>query len=241
MKIFIISWMNQHEKASQIAERISKYYKTVTIVFSDPDEDFTFNSSFNVIRRPNDFFWADKFKSCIDAADDDGILVIHADCDCDDWIFLINRCNDAIHKHNDIGVWAPKINGTPYSLDVSEIFKIKESTLVLSALTDGIIFYISPFVIKRMLQVNYESNKFGWGIDSMFCSYSHINNKLVVIDTSVNVFHESKIRGYDKNLANSYKKDFLKQFSSRELVEERLLNTYVRHNRIRIAQQKNSF
>lgn len=237
MKTFIISWKGQHEKAKQIAESISNIDKNLTIVFSDPDQNFSFNNSFNVIRRPNDLFWEDKFKSCLDVAGDDGILVVHADCDCDNWELLVKRCNDVIHKHNDLGVWAPEIDGTPYDLSVSAIYKIKGSTLVLSALTDGIVFYISPYIINRMRQVNFGNNKFGWGIDQLFCSYAHINNKLVVIDTAAKVFHNSKISGYDKNCALLDRNSFFKQFLSRELIEQKLLNTYVRYNRIKISQK----
>lgn len=239
MKTFIISWKGQHEKASQIAETISKTDKNVTIVFSDPDQDFIFNNSFNVIRRPNDLFWEDKFKSCLDSAGDDGILFIHADCDCDDWEFLVKRCNDVINKHTDLGVWAPEIDGTFYNLSASEIFKIKKSKLVFAALTDGIVFYISPFIVNRMRQINYGTNKFGWGINGLCCSASHINNKLVVIDTSVNVLHNSKTTGYDKKLALLSKSNILKQFSIRELVEYKMLHTYVAYNHAKLLAKKN--
>lgn len=237
MKIFIISWMGQHKKASQIAESILNSGNSVTIVFSDPDQNLTFNNSFNLIRRPNDLFWADKFKSCLDAAGNDGILIIHADCECDDWMLLINRCNHTVHKYKDIGVWAPETDGTQYNLSVSGIYKIKESSLVLSAFVDGIVFYISPFIIKRMLQVNYEKNMYGWGIDRLFCSYSHISKKLVVIDTSVNVSHNDEETGYDRKLAFNDNVNFLTQFSLNELVQDKLIRTYLRFNRIKISPQ----
>lgn len=235
MKIFIISWKGQHKKASQIAQSILNSGNSVTIVFSDPDQNFTFNNSFNVIRRPNDLFWADKFKSCLDAAGNEGILIIHADCDCDDWMLLISRCNDSVQKFKDIAVWAPEVDGTLCSLNVSGIYKIKESTLVLSALIDGIIFYISPFIVNRMLQVNYDSNIYGWGIDRLFCSSAHVSKKLVVIDTSVKVSHNDAVRGYDSKLAFTDSVNFSNQFSFSELVEDKLLRTYLKYNRMKLS------
>jgi len=234
MKVFIISWRDQHENANYIVETISKVSEDITIVFSDPDQNFTFNNPFNAIRRPNNLFWEDKFKSCIDASGDRGVLIIHADCFCDNWEFLVKRCKDIIQKNKDIGVWAPEIEGTHCNLSASGIVKIRDSSLVLSALTDGIVFYISPFIINRMRQINYGKNKFGWGIDGLFCSSSHVNNKLVVIDTSIKVFHNSKIRGYDGKLAQSDKNSFLKQFLPRELVEYKLLRAYVLYNHNRL-------
>lgn len=238
MFVFIISWAGQHKNALLIAKDISDASTKLTIVYSDPDPNFKFDFPCNLIKRPNDLFWEDKFKSCIDAAGDDGILIIHADCRCDDWRHLVNRCNDVTLKYKSIGVWAPKIEGTFFDLSVSRIYKIANSKLAHSALTDGIIFYLSPYVINRMRQVRYGKNKFGWGVDALFCSTAHVNNKLVVIDAAVKVLHPQKVTGYDRDLANLGMREFLKQFSLRERVEYELLRTYVVHNRARLAAHK---
>jgi len=237
VSVFIISWAGQHENARLIAEQILKITSNVTIVYSDPDPNFFFNISCNLIRRSNDLFWADKFKSCLDATDDDGMLVIHADCSCEDWRILVNRCSEVQSSISDIGVWAPKINGTPFHVSVSGIFRLKNSKLILSALTDGIFFYISNQIVDRMRQVSYGRNKFGWAIDCLFCTAAHNINKLVVIDTEIEVIHPSAKRGYDANQAKIQSDEFLNQFTSRERLLHQLLANHVSFNRFKLAAQ----
>ena len=235
MNIFIISWAGQHENAHLIAEQVLKITTKVSIIFSDPNSNFNFNVPCNLIKRPNDLFWADKFKSCLDSTGDDGFLLIHADCTCTNWELLVKRCSFISLNLKELGVWAPQIDGTPFDLSSSGMFKIYNGELVLSALTDGIVFYLSPQIISRMRQAEYEKNKFGWGIARLFCATAHVNNKLVVIDTTVKVHHPSDKRGYSSHAAHLGRIEFLKQFSMRERIEIQLLDTYVQYNRAKIA------
>lgn len=237
MNIFIISWQGQHENAILIANQIFPTNSKATIVYSDPDPNFILNTQFESIRRPNELFWEDKFKKCLDVTGDSGMLVIHADCKCDDWRFLVNRCKDISGGIENLGVWAPKIDGTYWNLKVSGIMKIKNSDLVLSAMTDGIVFYISPPIVKRMGQFKFDNNKFGWGIDRAFCATSYVSNKLVVIDTAVNVFHPQK-RGYDSQLAKELGNQFVNQFTLNERLQDELLTKYVRYNYVKLIAVK---
>ena len=236
--VFIISWPGQHENARLIAEKVSRTKAKVTIVYSDTNPNFVLNAPCNLIKRPNDLFWEDKFKSCMDAAGDSGVLIIHADCSCEDWAFLVNRCEDVIIENKDIGVWAPQIEGTPFHVNVSGIIKIKDSQLVLSALTDGIIFYLSPEIINRMRQVSYGGNKFGWGIESLFCSAAHCKSKLVVIDLAVKVLHPLGKTGYDVRAAKHGWVEFLNQFSVMERIKFQLLITFFKYQRAQLLHNK---
>jgi hypothetical protein len=234
LHVFIISWQGQHENAILIAEKISQLNIKLSIVYSDPNPDFVPDVQCQLKRTSNQLFWADKFSACLDAADDEGLLVIHADCTCQDWAALVKRCNDISQNAKEIGVWAPKIDGTYWNLSVSGIVKLKNSNLVISALTDGIVFYLSPAIITRMRKVNYVNNIFGWGIDSLFCSTAHVNNKLVVIDTSVNVFHPVKKTGYDTKSATIQMNEFLNQFTNREKIQFQLLKNHVQFNYLKL-------
>lgn len=231
--IFIISWSGQHKSACLIAEQISKKYKNVYIVYSDPDPDFVLEAQCHVIKRPNELFWADKFKACLDASGTEGMLVIHADCQCKDWLMLVERCKQVTEKNKNIAVWAPKIDGTYWHVDVTQILKIKKYNIILSSFTDGIVFYLAPNVIDRMRRVDYDKNEFGWGIDLLFCSYAHMMKKYVVTDLMVEVEHPKEITGYDIDKALSGKKIFLQQFSMQERITYELLNSHVRYNYIK--------
>lgn len=234
MLVFIVSWSGQHENAKFIAEKILKTKSKVTIIYSDPNPTFLLNAPCDSIKRPNELFWEDKFKSCIDASGNSGVLIIHADCSCEDWEFLVVRCEDVILKNKDIGVWSPKIDGTPYHVNVTGIMKVKDSQLVLSALTDGIVFYLSPEIIDRMRQVTYGLNKFGWGISALFCCAAHVKRRLVVIDLAIKVLHPLGRTGYDVKAAKHGWSEFLNQFSVMEKIKFQLLMTYFFHQRAKL-------
>ena len=239
MIVFIISWAGQHENARAIADALRKVADEVAIVYSDPDPELTFDVPCKLIRRPNELFWEDKFKACLDSTGSDGMLVIHADCSCDDWEFLLKRCVDAKKQNADIGVWAPNIEGTYYELRASRIFNIKGTDLALCAIIDAIIFYISPEIVDRMRQIKYGNNKFGWGIGSLFCANSYAQNKFVVIDQKVKVFHPRSKRGYDSAEARRQKKIFLNQYSISEMIQYQLLSTHVHFKHLKAAIEKN--
>lgn len=238
MNVFIISWFGQHEKAALIAEKILLVCKKVSILYSDPDPDFVFVTSCKLIKRPNELFWEDKFKSCLDNAGNEGILVIHADCICEDWGGLVKRCFDINSNNNEIGVWSPHTTGSPYELNVSGILKINDSELILSARTDGIIFYLSPAIVNRMQQSTYGENKYGWGIAALFCAAAHVLNKLIIIDTSVKVLHPQGKRGYNENEAKLTRAKFLSQFSLQERIAYELLQSHVYYKRAKIMLHK---
>ena len=240
MFIFVISWVGHHDSAVKIAEQVKQITDKVAIVYSDSDSDFVPKTSCQLIRRPSELFWEDKFKACLDHSLDQGMMVIHADCDCEDWRLIVERCKETIDRFKDVHVWAPKIDGTPWDVSASAILKVNDTDLTVSAMTDGIVFYLSPQVTSRMKQVDYGGNKFGWGIDGLFCANAYVNNKFVVIDTGVTVYHPLRKTGYDKGEAMSSEMEFVKkQFTHSERIQYKLLRTYVEYSRLRLIKASN--
>lgn len=237
-RIFIISWPRQHEKAADIARRLGGADRRIAIVYSDPNPDFTVPADCELIRRPNDLFWEDKFKACLDACGDDPMLVIHADCECADWPGLVAAHARAVAEFADIGVWAPAISGTPYGPDVVEVARLGDSPLTFAALTDGLVFALSPAVLKRMREVRYGSNRFGWGIDVLFCVAAYALRKWVVVDRSVQVAHQPG-RGYNSAEAREGMYRFLSQLETMEAVQWALLQGYIRYKYRQAGQAEN--
>ena len=232
LSVFVISWEGQHDNASHISRELMGSVQNLSIVYSDPDPDFILDAHCRLIRRPNDLFWEDKFKACLDECQDGPILIIHADCRYENWPLMLKRCVEANLLYSNIGVWAPKIDKTYFSLDVVRLSKIKGTSLNIVALTDGIIFYLSTDVIKRMKKVEFGSNPLGWGIDLLMCSVSHVMNKLVLIDQDIKINH-SQSRGYDSKIAELGMVEFSNQFSTRERIQSRLLRAFVDLNHIK--------
>ena len=224
--IFIISWAGQHENAGIIANKLLAYTKNVSIVYSDPDPEFIFELPCNLIRRPNELFWGDKFKACLDACGDDHMLVIHADCTCDDWEKIVQRCHDVATKLPIVGVWSPKIDYVKFNLVHNSIFKLKDDLIVVDR-TDGIVFYLCHRIIERMRRAAYEENIYGLGIELMFVAAAYSLNMVAVIDHSVSVDHPEDT-GYNSDIAQSQCVVFLKQLTIQEYAHYQLFEGYKR-------------
>lgn len=238
LHIFIVSWAGQHANAARIAESLSGAADRLSIVYSDPDLALIPDAGCESIRRPNELYWGDKFKACLDACDEDLMLVIHADCQCDDWKGMAGKCREAHRKINNLGVWAPLVDWTPFDIANTVIATIDRSPLRVVAQTDAIVFSLSRPVADRMRRADYEKNIYGWGIPWMFVACAFSNNMLAVVDESVPVKHPQG-RGYDENAARSQMNEFLQQLSPAELVQYRLLKSHIELNRrINMRRQK---
>lgn len=239
LSVSIISWAGRHENASLIARQVSAVQEEVNVIYSDPDPQLAVQAPGRWIRRPNELFWEDKFKAALDRAGDKGLLIIHADCHCDDWARLVTRCSEVVTSEPELGVWAPKIKGTYWNIASCGIAKIQKSGLVLAAMTDGIVFYLSPRMVERMRKVRYGENKYGWGIDLLFCASAYVMNQLVLIDPSVHVVHPQD-RGYKRQEAESSMQNFLQQFSLLEYAQYKVLHSYVELNYKKIRARRNT-
>jgi hypothetical protein len=240
LKIFIISWRGQQDNAQRIVETLVKRELQVRLVFSDPDPDFTPRVECPIERRPDHLFWGDKFRACLSQiVDDESMLVIHADCDCEDWPTLISRC-DAVMSNPIIGVWSPEIDGVRWSLERQTILPLDDDLMAVGR-TDGIVFALSPGVIARMKQANYDENTYGRGIEAMFVVAAYARGMIAVVDRSVRVTHPTA-SGYSIEQAHEQMVQFLKQLGPREKVQLQLLNQNMRANggRFQMAQKTES-
>lgn len=234
--VFIISWTGQHENAASIAGMVQRVADKVTIVYSDPNQNLTLDAACAQVRRPNDLFWGDKFRACLDTFDSELMLVIHADCKCEDWPDLVQKCRATMEANATIGVWAPQIQGANMDIRITHIASIDATPLLVVAQTDAIVFALSKPVVARMQLSNYERNIFGWGIDDMASAFCFSRGMLVVVDRSLLVEHPVSC-GYSKKVAESQKAEFLKQLTFIEAIQHRLLWSCINLNYSRIMAQ----
>lgn len=235
--VFIISWTGQHDKAASIAKVIGGIADKVTLVYSDADPNLRPDVGCSLLRRPNELYWGDKFKACIETSDSDLMLVIHADCKCEDWSLLVQRCRATMTDDPTIGVWAPLIQGANLDIRITHIAAIKATPLVVVAQTDAIVFALSRPVVARMKLADYARNVFGWGIDDMAAAFCFTQNMLVVVDRSQFVEHPTSC-GYSKNAAESQKTAFLAQLSFMEAIQHHLLWSCINLNYSRLMAQQ---
>lgn len=229
--VLIISWAGWHKNALAIARSVREVADRVSIVYSDSDPALTLAGDCELIRRPDELFWGDKFKACLDACHSDLMLIIHGDCGCDDWTSLVRKCHVTMDNMRIIGVWAPLIDWTPLSIRITRIASIESSSLTIVAQTDALIFCLSRPVITRMKSADYEGNVYGWGFDTMAVAHAFSNKMLAVVDESVPVRHP-RSRGYPEDAARAQCNEFLKQLDLNEFVQHRLLWSLVRSSNL---------
>lgn len=234
---FIISWAGQHESAASMAREIRGVADKVSVVYSDPDPNLAVDVDCSLIRRPNSLYWGDKFSACLDAFDSDLMLVIHADCRCEDWSILVQRCRATMQGDPAIGAWAPLIQGANLDIRKTHIAAIRGTPLVVVAQTDAIVFALSRPVASRMKEASYERNVFGWGIDDMAAAYCFTRNLLVVVDGSLPVDHPVAT-GYSREAAESQKAEFMKQLTFMEAIQHHLLWSCINMNYARLMAQR---
>jgi hypothetical protein len=230
MHIFIISWANQHENAAKIARQLNGSSYKVSIVYSDPAPNPVINTACNLIRRPNHLFWGDKFLACLESSDNSDILVIHADCTCDDWLGLARSCQETVRSWPIVGVWSPQIDYVPFDIGLVSIGPLTDTTMNVVAWTDGVVFYLAPPIVKRMKTANYQKNIYGWGIDWMFTCAAYCRGMIAVIDTSIKVLHPRTYNSYSRLDAHNQFHDFMRQLTLSEEVHRRLLNSIIANN-----------
>lgn len=222
INVFIISWAGKHENAVHIANQVLEVTNDVTIVYSDPDESWQLDAPCPTIRRPNDLFWGDKFKTCIDACGDNALLIIHADCTYWNWGHLALRCANVVNANPLFGVWAPRIDYVPWPLEGVIIADLDDGQLAVTSRTDGIVFYLAAPIVERMRKANYDKNVFGRGIEMVFAAATFARGLLCIVDKSITVTHP-KETGYSELEAHHQLNEFLKQMDLREHMQHIML------------------
>ena len=211
-EVFVVSWHGQHERAVAIADAVRHGGGDVRIVYSDPDLVRVLDTACPAIRRPDQFFWGDKFAACLQRCAADAMLVIQADCVCDDWPGLVQRFGRVLAAVPQCAVWAPHIDGTPYASDVSTFARLSGDGLFAAAQTDGIVLGLAPPALDRLRRARLEDNLYGWGIDFMAVAAAYSSDRLAIVDLSQRVEHPM-VRGYPAEAAQAQCEAFLQQLS----------------------------
>jgi len=232
---YIISWAQMHDNALIIANSILDSCDKVSIVYSDPDENFTIYNKhpIHLIRRNNDGFFSDKFNACMEDFSGDVLLIIHADCHSNDWNLLINSCLDSFNSFKSLGIWSPLIEWTAFDLSKTEVGKIKHTNLSLVIQTDTIVTAFSKKIISRLKKLNFTNNLYGWGIGWAANAYSLSCGHLSLVDRSIKVSHpkESKYKALE---AARQRNEFLQQCSPQEIAQLSLMRCFMTRNGAKI-------
>ncbi len=226
-QVFILSWLGQHQNACLIAKALESDEIDVHIVFSDPDPKLKLDTNATLLRRDNSGYAGDKFQACLDAFNGERLLVICADCTCDNWSEAVNSGFACLHSEPDIWVWAPDIEYSGFGLERAQVMNLATNGLVAVAHTDTIVFGWARPVVERLQQASLINNTYGWGVGWMAISFAYTQRKWAVVDPSIKVRHP-KGRGYRTEDAAKQRSRFLMQLDPHELFICRLLSAHLR-------------
>lgn len=215
MRGIVISWKGQHQSALGIYRALCETIPDCRIIWSDPGDAIPFPDDVAHLRRPDDLFWGDKFHAAIASGDPDDLLFAHADCQCGNWISLVQKCRDACGQNKQIAVWAPLVLGTSMPLVRTAIEDVDPPGLKRVAQTDGLVFALRRDIVERMLELDYSKNLYGWGIDWMFNAVAGARGSYAAVDPSVLVRHKVG-QGYPEEPAAKQMQQFLTQMTPQE-------------------------
>jgi len=220
--LFVISWNERSEEAEAIVREASAAdYRTV--IYSNAAETPETGTG-EWIQVPNDYYFGRKFHTALELfeSDADIFLLVQADAKCADWNQLIERCKRGLANPL-VGVWGPNVSHTWWTNQRVAIQPTPAGVAVTQ--TDGIVFAFGRDIFARLCQMNYVCNNLGWGVEWAAICHAYANNRLVIRDMDVSVYHPAG-SGYDHTLARAQQSVFLTQLTPQEAVQFSLLSQF---------------
>lgn len=228
---FIISWTGTHDAAVAIHDAIRPTANRTTVVFSDCDDTFAFESRVAAVRRPNQLMFGDKLRACLDLFAGDVFLLAHADCTCSDWPRLCQTVVDDFTTHG-CAVWSPDVTNSSPPLENAEIIRLPGTSLSLVANIDALVFALDRPAVLRLLRSDIEANVHGWWSPVPVVADALLRGKRVVMNRRVKVEH-AKGRGYESSAAAALGHRFLDGLSADERAIWTTLDHWLNRNRHR--------
>ncbi len=240
IRVCIISWTGKHDKAKSIYKSLKDSVRKLTIIYSDEDPNFCFEDEYSSTKTSNELFWADKFKTSINMFTENVLLIIHADCDCENWELLFKKCGNAFSANEKLGIWSPQTTGTVFPGEITNILRSADEKLFYVAYIDGIVFAVNRKIGNRMKQLDYSKNIYGWGIDWFAAAYALSEGMALIMDNTISINHPID-RGYDSATALKKMKSFLDQMDLKERIQYGLILSHIKYKKaLQSSQQTNN-
>lgn len=211
--VAVVSWDGMHDKAAAIATPLQGRAASVDVIYSnhagEPEEG---PGSWHAVPQRWYFGW--KFKKALElhrgAGRSGPLLLISADAAFDDWASLAARCATIMSAGEDIGVWAPDVDVTPWPSERVATAPATPDGCIDVFQTDGIVWALAPQIVAGMSMLDYAANNLGWGIDLTAIRLALNAGLRVRRDLTCCIRHPPD-RGYDARRAESEMWAFARQ------------------------------
>lgn len=208
MKIqcFIFSWPGKVPYAVKLEKQLQSLGLSVTVINSDPDY-----KPFNWINLGNSAYFGAQWALAMDLFQGDLFFHVQADVEYQDWKGMFQRAQTFLPKIN-WGVWAPDVHNNTFWAQPLDTWGSPDKDLYLVSNSDCTCWFITGELISQFksLQMNWRSNFYGWGMDSIICALSYLNNQPVIRDSMHKIIHHPG-RGYTTELAYNQMQNMVNQ------------------------------
>ncbi|MFM1989598.1 MAG: hypothetical protein RJA99_2555 [Pseudomonadota bacterium] len=225
MHACVVCWTGREQAARAIASGLRDRIDQLTVVYSN-GQDREEGGAGDWVKVPDAWFYGRKFRRLLDAHRGGVLLLVQADAQCDDWGALARRCAEVFAADPGLGVWAPDIDYTPFTIDLVQVRPLPGKGLCEAVHTDGIVWAIAEPVVQRLRRMDYDCNNLGWGIDWAALAFARTARLRIVRDRSLHVRHP-KGSGYAARAAREQMGHFLAQLTPPERRQVALLRARI--------------
>jgi hypothetical protein len=236
LAVIIISWPGKEENALYIEQVLAKADIDATVIHSlTGPHNVPLPENWVVLGE--DAFYGVKFAHSLTLAGDRHMLHIHADTQCDNWVGLVRRCHDLHTTREDLGVWSPNVDWTPFSLSRTHVKDCDSEHLSVVTMVDAIVWSLSKDLVQRLRLIDFTENSHGWRIEMAAASHAHSRGLLVLHDSLFHVDHP-RSTGYVRDEAFRQGQSTVDQLSE---LEKKSLDWLNQDFGARLKKEKNGF
>lgn len=214
VQVIVLSWPGVEENAFQIESSLRQIPANVAVIHSLTGVS-KFSAPDNWIVLPDGSYYGIKFEESLNLCRQPIMLHIQADATSTDWVATVESCAKAFSESPDLGLWAPLVDYTPWTLARTTLEKKPRVGQNRVSMIDGIVWAIGHEVLTRLRQLDYQSNPLGRGIELAAAAMCHSWNLEVVVDSRLRVEHP-RGSGYSETEAAIQLEIFLSQLSAEE-------------------------
>lgn len=230
VEVVVISWQGMGDSTRRIAAQVDRMANvSLRIIYSNAAE--TLEEGPGLWQQvSNKKYFGLKFAAALADCVSDVLLIIQADALFADWSRIIERCQSRFAHRPQLGLWAPRIDYTPWTPERVDVRSMGDQGLTAVAQTDGVVLAFSRAVMDRLRQLDYGCNNLGWGIDWIAVCHCYVHGLEVLREDEQTVIH-SPSRGYGWRDAVLQCRDFMRQMDDQEQVMFQVLLRYTAERR----------
>lgn len=207
---FIFNWAGHFKNAVKLENEIKKY-SNVIVINSDKEESLP-----HWVNISEDNYFSGQMLTAINlhSGHKGNFAHIQADCTYDNWEEVYQRADEELSQEQ-VGIYAPNIDYTPYTDDVVNVRDPNMRGLAYVANTDESVWFLKKEIIDKLKLIEeiFKGNKYGYGWDLVACALAWTSRKLVVRDYLHTINHP-KSKGYSDSNATEEMVELLDKLPS---------------------------